>query len=146
MRMQLDAAEIDDPGEAGGIVDDHLLGGAPRRKGERDGAQPVRPLAGRALLVERLALGAVDEALQDDRAIADAGQRARRDREVVAHEVELGELHLAREIGLVRVRDADLATVDREHRGFRFLGHDFRLPCPVGRESCRCCQTAASSG
>ena len=47
---------------------------------------------GRALLIERLAFGAVDEALEHDRAIADSGERARRDREVVAHEVELREL------------------------------------------------------
>ena len=83
-------------------------------------------LVGCPLLVERLALGAVDEALQDDRAIADAGQRSRRDGEVVADEVELAELCLAREIRLVGVGDADLATIDREHRRFRFLGHENR--------------------
>ena len=38
MGMQLDAAEIDDVSEAGGIVVHHLLGGAARGKGERDGA------------------------------------------------------------------------------------------------------------
>ena len=81
VRMQLDAAEVDDPGEAGGVVDDHLLGGAPRRKRQRHGAQPVRPLRRGALLIEGLALGAVDEALEHDRAIADAGERARRHRQ-----------------------------------------------------------------
>ena len=129
VRMQLDAAEVDDPGEAGRVVDHDLLGGAPGRKGERHRPQPLRPLLGRALLVERLALGAVDEALQHDRPIADAAQRAGRHREVVADEVELRELRLPREIGLVRVGDPDLAPVDREHRRFRCLGHDFRLAC-----------------
>ena len=89
VRVQLDAAEVDDPGEARRVVDDDLLGGAARRERQRHGAQPVRPLLGRALLVERLALGAVDEALEHDRPIADAGERARRDRQVVADEVEL---------------------------------------------------------
>ena len=76
VRMQLDAAEVDDPGEARRVVDDDLLGGAPRRKRQRHRAQPVGPLLGRALLVEGLALGAVDEALEHDRAVADAGERA----------------------------------------------------------------------
>ena len=57
----------------------------------------------RALLVERLALGAVDEALQHKRAIADSGERSGRYRQVVAHDIELRELHLAREVGLVRI-------------------------------------------
>ena len=95
MRMQLDAAEIDDPGETGGIVDHHLLGGASRGNGERHGAEPVGPLVRRALLIEWLALGAVDEALEHERAIADAGERAGRHRQVIPHEVELRELHLA---------------------------------------------------
>ena len=76
VRMQLDAAEVDDPREAGRVVDDDLLGGAPRRKRQRHRAQPRRPVVGRALLIEGLALGAVDEALEHDRPIADAGERA----------------------------------------------------------------------
>ena len=68
-------------------------------------------VVGRALLVEGLALGAVDEALEHDaagrecRASAPVG-----DREVVADEVELGELRLFAEIRLARVGDADLAA------------------------------------
>ena len=68
VRMQLDAAEVDDPGEPRRVVDHDLLGRAPGRKRERHRAQPVGPLLRRALLVERLALGAVDEALEHDRA------------------------------------------------------------------------------
>ena len=38
MRMQLHAAQIDDPGQAGGVVDHDLFGCPAGRKGERDGA------------------------------------------------------------------------------------------------------------
>ncbi len=90
--MQLDAAEVDDPGEPGGVVDHDLFRGAAGGKGQRHGAQPSGSIGGRALLVEGLALGAVDEALENDGPVADAGEGARRDRQVVADEIELGEL------------------------------------------------------
>ena len=80
VRMQLDAAQVDDPGEPGRVVDDYLFGCAARGEGQRDGSQPVWTLGGCALLIERLALGAVDEALEDDRAVSDSGESAGRDR------------------------------------------------------------------
>ena len=123
MRMELEAAEVHDPGEPRRVVDHDLFGGAPRWKRERHRAQPRGPLLGRALLVERLALGAVHETLQHDRAIADAAQRAIGDREVVADDVELREPRLRAEIGLARVRDPHLAPVDREDFRRIFLGH-----------------------
>ena len=75
--VELDAAEVDGPGEAGGVVDDDLFGGAAGGEGEGDGAEPVGAGlgVGRALLVEGLGLaavgeaGAVDEALEDDGAV-----------------------------------------------------------------------------
>src|SRR5262249_27099445 len=70
MRVELDAAEIHDEGEAGRVVDYELLGGPSGREGEDRGAQPRRPLRGRTLLVEDRSLGAIDEALQHQRAIA----------------------------------------------------------------------------
>ena len=82
-----------------------------------------RARLGRALLVEGLPLGAVDEALEHDGPVADAAQRARRDGQVVADDVELGELRLLREVGLARVGDADLAALDREDLGCLFLRH-----------------------
>ena len=98
VRVQLDAAEVDDPGQARGVVDDDLLGGAARGKRQRHRAQPGRPLVGRALLVERLALGAVDEALEHDGPVADAAPaRPSRDRQVVADEVELARACASRE-------------------------------------------------
>ena len=122
VRMQLDAAEVDDPRQSSGVVDDELLGGAPRGKRQCDGAQPLGPLVRRALLVERLGLGAVDESLEDERPIANAGDRARRDGQIVLHELELRELGLAREVRLVRIGDLDVAPRDRQH--FRRLEND----------------------
>ncbi len=116
MRMELDAAEIDDPGEAGGIVDHHLLGGAARGERERHRAQPVGPLRRRPLLVEDLALGAVDEALQHHRTVTDAGDGAGRHREVVVDDVALGEMHVPREIRLLRMRDPHRPTVDLDRQ------------------------------
>ena len=99
VRMELDAAEVDDPGQAGGVVDDELFGGAAGGEGERDGAEPVGQVR-RARASDRRArlLGAVDEALEDDGAVANAVQRAGGDGEEVADEVELGELHFAGEV------------------------------------------------
>ncbi len=67
--VELDAAEVDDPGEGGGVVDDDLFGGAAGGEGEGDGADEVGEVVGGALLVEGLAVGAVDEALEDDGAV-----------------------------------------------------------------------------
>ena len=142
--MQLDAAEVDDPRESRRIVDDDFLRRASRRKRERDRAQPVGTLLRRALLIERLALGAVDEALEHDRPIANAVERAVGDREVVLHEVELRELDVSREVRLVRIRDPDLATVDRQDLSGFFLGHLrkkiaslLRATCSTSLPSCR---------
>ena len=82
---------------------------------------------GRALLIERLALGAVDESLENDRTVPDPTQRARRDRQVIAHQIEFGQLRLLREIRLVRMRHADLAPVDGKHFG-SFVLHEISLP------------------
>ena len=89
MRVQFDAAEIDDPGEPGRIIDDDLLRGSARGKRQCDGSQPGRPLGRRALLIKGLALGPVDETLENDRTIPNSGERARRNRQVVAYQVEL---------------------------------------------------------
>ena len=56
MRVELDAAEVDDPGEAGGVVDDDLFGGAAGGKGEGDGAEEGWEVRWGALLVEGLGL------------------------------------------------------------------------------------------
>ena len=83
VRMQLDTAQVDDPGEARGIVDDQFFGGTAGGKRERYGPQPGGPLSGRALLIKSLALGAIHEALEHDRAILNSGQSSRRDRQII---------------------------------------------------------------
>ena len=87
--MKFDAAEVDDPGQSGGIVDDDLFGGSAGGKRKRDGAQPGGAVGRRALLVERFAFGAVHEAFENDGAIANSGESAGRDGKIVADEVEL---------------------------------------------------------
>ena len=78
--MELDAAQIDDPGEPGRIVDYHLFRGSARRKSQRYRTQPRRPPARRTLLIKHFALCPVDETFQNQRTILDSGESARRDR------------------------------------------------------------------
>ncbi len=125
--VELHAAEVDDPEEAGGVVDDDLFGGAAGGEAEGDGAEVGREIGGGALLVEGLGFRAVDEALEDDRAVLDALQGSGRYGEEVAGDVELGELDLLGEVELGGAGDADLlraaGAVDGEQLGFGCLGH-----------------------
>jgi hypothetical protein len=119
VRVELHAAEIDDPGEAGGVVDDDLFGGAAGGEGERDGAEERGQIGGCAFLIEGLGLatfeaGSVDETLEDDGAVANALQGSGGDGERVADEVELGELDFAGEVEFFRVGDANGVIVDAE--------------------------------
>ncbi len=109
VRVQVDAAEVHDPEELRRVAHDDLPRGAARRERELHRLDPVGVLLRRALLVEGLALRAVDISLQDDRTPGDPAQRAVRDREVVLREVEL-RVARAREEDLVGVRDRDLAA------------------------------------
>src|SRR3954451_9538678 len=109
MRVEVDAAQVDDPGEAGGVVDDDLVGGAPRREREGRDAKPIGPVVGGPLLEEERTTGAVDEALEGHRSPADPDQGAVRDGEVVANQVDLVRARLWEE-ALVRVRERGLAT------------------------------------
>ena len=114
VRVQVDAAEVDDPGELRRVVDDDLVGGPARREAS---ASTVSIHSGRVsgarFWKNGSPLGAVDVALEHDRPAAGAAQRALGDRQVVADEVELG-VPALREEDLVRVRDRDLAPVDPE--------------------------------
>ena len=114
--MEFDAAEVDNVGEAGGVVDYDLVGGAAGREGEGDGAEIGREIFGGAFLIEGLGLlaggeaGSVDEALEDDGAVGNSGERAGRYGQEVADYVELGELDFLGEVELGGVRDADLTA------------------------------------
>ena len=90
MRVEVDAAEVDDPGEPGRIVDHDLVGRPAGREGQRGGPDPVGRVLRCPLLEERLARGAVDEPLQGHRPAAGPAQRAVRDGKVVVDQVELG--------------------------------------------------------
>ena len=85
MRVELYAAEVDDPGETGGVVDDDLFCGAAGGKGESNGAEEFRKIRGCALLVEGFGFGSVDETLEDDGAVPNALQCPWSDGEGVAH-------------------------------------------------------------
>jgi exodeoxyribonuclease-3 len=127
MRMQLDASEVDDPCKPGTIIDNDLFRCASRRERERYRSQPLGALRRRALLIERFTLGAIDVSFKDNGTVADSGERARRNRQVVADEVKFQEPGLLREVQLARVTHADLASVDREHFGSVFFRHQLIL-------------------
>jgi len=79
-------------------------------------------------LIERFVFSAVDETLKHHGAIGDAGQSAGGYRQVVTHQFELGDLHLAGEIELIRVGNADLAPLDRKDFESVWRLHKNRLP------------------
>ena len=114
VRVEFNAAEIDDPGETCGIIDDQLFGSAAGREGKGYRSEPVRVVGRRALLIEGGLFRAVDEPFQNDGAIADTGERTRGDGEVVADQVEFGDLGFAGKIQLVGIGYTNLVTVDCE--------------------------------
>lgn len=125
VRVEVDAAEVDHPRELRHVAHDDLVCVASGREPERRHLDPVGSLRGRALLVERLLLDAVREALEEHRAPADAAHRAVGDGDVVADEVELGQPEL-REEDLRRVGDRDLTSRELEHLGLRIHGDRLR--------------------
>ncbi len=117
MRVQVDAAEIDDPGQRRVVVDHDLVGGAAGGKRELDGANVVGDRLRGPLLEECLTIGAIDEALEGHRAVADPDDGAIGDGEVVADEVELGDAGIGEE-QLAGVGDGDLVPVEGQGLGF----------------------------
>src|SRR2546423_15619428 len=83
-----------------------LEGVAPRGESNPRGLDPLRPLLRDALLVDRLALGAVRVPLELGRPLVERADDAVSDGQVMAHEVELRLAPLPEE-DLVRVRDLD---------------------------------------
>jgi len=111
VRVEVDAAQIDDPEQLCRVPDHDLLGGAAGGEAQLDGLDPFRPRLGRALLKEGLAAGALDEALERHRPPVDPANRALGDGRVVVDELELGVPGLGKE-DLARVGDDDLAAPD----------------------------------
>src|ERR1700722_10983354 len=112
MRMQLDASKVYNPRKSGAIIDDDFFRSAARRERERYRSQPRRAPGWCALLIEGLTFGAVDISLEDKRTVADSDQRARRDRQVVADQIQFRELRLFREVKFFRVANPDLVPID----------------------------------
>ena len=127
MRMQLDASEIDNPGESRRVVDNDFFRCSAGREGQRNRSQPAGTLLRRALLIERFALSATDKPLQNNRTISNPGQGARSDGKIVSNQIELGDFGL-REIQLVRIRDTDFVPINGKDLAGWFLGHEIRLP------------------
>ena len=90
VRMQFEAGEIRHPRERRRVARHDFLGGAARRKLQRDDVDPRRPRRRRALLVEELAARCRSDSARARWAAARAPQRTVGDREVVADEIELG--------------------------------------------------------
>ena len=109
MRIQVDATEVDDPGELRRIPDDDLLRRSPRWEGQLDRLDPLRPRCRRALLKEGLTLRAVDKTLEGHGPAGHAAQRALRHRQVIANQVELGVTGLRKE-DFVGIADGDLTA------------------------------------
>ena len=78
-------------------------------------------------MIKGLTLGTVNETLENDRTIADSGERARRDRQVVPHEIEFRDSRLCRKIQFVRMSYADFMPCNREHLAGFLLVHKDRL-------------------
>ena len=113
VRVEVDAAEVVDPGKARCVVDDDLVRCPPRREGQGRRPDELRDVLGCSLLEERLAGCAIHEPLEGHRPPARSAQRSLGDCLVVLDEVELGVARL-REVHLARVRDRHLAPVDGE--------------------------------
>ena len=134
VRVEVHAAEVGDPREAGRVIDDDLIGGPPRRERERRRPDPVGPAVRGALLEERLLLRPVDEALERHRPAPDPDQRPVGDGKEVADEVELRVAGL-REVHLVGIADRDLAAADLEDFLLRSHGDTIAPAFPEALQS-----------
>ncbi len=125
VRIEVDAAHVDRPHQAGGIVDDGLLGRGARRVLQLGDVDEVRPLL-RCPLLEDCFLGnALDEPLEDHRPVPHTAQRPLGDIGVIEHQVHLGGPDIGEDY-LVGIGDGQLPTVDLQvHR----TGHTVMLIC-----------------
>src|SRR6202020_388036 len=128
MRVEFNAAEVNDPCQARRIINHYFFRGSAQGKRQGDGSQPRRTLLRRTFLVKSRLLRSIYKSLQNDRTIPNSGQSAGSDREVILHKVELGEPHLLREVRLVRVGDRNFPSFDPNYFAGFLLGHGPRLP------------------
>ena len=117
--MEVDRGEVRRPRDLRKLCHAELVGGAPGGKRDGGGLDPVGPMLGHALLVDRLALGPVRMPLQLRRALVEHADDPLSDREVILDEVELRLAARAKE-DLVRVGHLDDARPDLELDERRF--------------------------
>ena len=111
-RVQVDAAEVGDPGEAGRVRHHREVRGASAPgKPDVDGLEPVRVRVRNALLVEEVALDAVRIAEHLHRPPRDVRKQELREVDVVVDEVTLGEPALGKE-DLVELGELDVVAAD----------------------------------
>ncbi|SHT56184.1 Uncharacterised protein [Mycobacteroides abscessus subsp. abscessus] len=115
MRIEIDTAEVDHPGQRCRIGDDGLPGGGPARIVQLGRGDPIRALFRHALLKHRLLRDALDEPLQDHGPVAYPAQRSLCDIEVVVDQVALGDARVGKN-HFIRVRDGDIAPRDLQHK------------------------------
>ena len=128
MRMQFNAAQVDNPCQPRRIVHNNFFRGSARRKRKSHGTQPIRALPGRTLLIERLPFRAMNEPLEDDWTILNSIESTGSDAEIIANQFDLRKLGLSGKIGFVRMSDADLPPVDYKYLCGFFFAHIIRLP------------------
>jgi hypothetical protein len=109
MRIEIDASEVDNPQELGGVADDDLAGRASGGEAELDGLDPVGVILGRAFLKKRLLIRTVHVAFEHERPARDAAKSAIGDRGVILHEIQLRVAGL-RKKDFVGVGDHDFAA------------------------------------
>ena len=113
--MQLDAAEVGDPGETRRIRDHGKVRLVTGGVADVHGFEPIRMWHRHSLLIEEVALDAVRMPLHLHRASRDVMQHGIGDVDVILNEIALGQPHL-REEDLLDVGDLDLAA-GNEHAG-----------------------------
>ncbi len=115
VRMQIDAPQVHQPDQLRDVADHHLHRRPPRGKPELDRLDPVRPVIGRPLLIERRLLRPIHIPLHHDRPPGDPPQRSLGDVHVVADEIQL-RVPGGGEVDLVRVGDRHLPPGEQQRR------------------------------
>jgi hypothetical protein len=110
--VEVDAAEVDDPGEAGRVRDDREVSRAPAaREQDVHCLEPFRMLLRHTLLVEEEAVDAVRVAEHLHRPLAHVREEAVGEVKVVPDEVALGQPPL-REEDLFEIRELNFSPAD----------------------------------
>ena len=141
-RVEVDRAQVRGPGHVRDLGHAELVGVAAGREGDARDLDPVGPLLGHALLVDRLALRAAGMALQLRGPLVERAHDPLADGDVVLDVVEL-RLAALGEVDLVGVRHLDGAAADLqldERRGHARVFHPSgACPCAgrSGRWVCR---------